>query len=256
MNYTLFLFLVAGGLFFGMILFQEVGRRTGASMLARGRKTSGTGAMEGAVFALLGLLIAFTFSGATARFDQRRALIVEEANDIGTAYLRIDLLHPEDQPALRELFRAYLNSRIETYRKLPDIDAAMSTLAGSVKLQGEIWTRAVDACRMRGDPATTTLLLSALNSMIDITTTRTTMSQMHPPAIIFGLLFGLSLGCALLAGYNMAEAKGSRWAHMIGFAIVMACTFYIILDIEYPRLGLIRVDEFDEVLIALRATMN
>ena len=256
MKYTLMLFLVAAVIFFGMILFQEAGRRTGASMLARGRKTSGTGAMEGAVFALLGLLIAFTFSGAASRFDERRARIVEEANDIGTAYLRIDLLEQEDQPALRELFRAYLDSRIETYSNITDIDAAMATLAKSAKLQGEIWTRAVAACPRQGNPATTSLLLSALNSMIDIMTTRSMSTQMHPPAIIFGLLFGLSLGCALLAGYNMADAKGSNWAHMIGFAAIMAVTFYVILDIEYPHLGLIRVDAFNEVLIALRASMN
>jgi hypothetical protein len=92
--------------------------------------------------------------------------------------------------------------------------------------------------------------------MIDIVTTRTMSTKMHPPEIIFGLLFGLSLGCALLAGYNMAEAKGSNWAHMIGFAAIMAVTFYVILDIEYPHLGLIRVDAFNEVLIALRASMN
>ena len=256
MKYTLMLFLVAAVIFFGMILFQEAGRRIGASRLAQGRKTSGTGAMEGAVFALLGLLIAFTFSGAASRFDERRARIVEEANDIGTAYLRIDLLEQEDQPALRELFRAYLDSRIETYRNITDIDAAMATLAKSAKLQGDIWTRAVTACRRQGNPATTSLLLSALNSMIDIVTTRTMSTKMHPPEIIFGLLFGLSLGCALLAGYNMADAKGSNWAHIIGFAAIMAVTFYVILDIEYPHLGLIRVDAFNEVLIALRASMN
>jgi hypothetical protein len=256
MFHTLILFLVAGSLFVGMVLFQEAGRRIGVSRLAQGRKLSGTGAMEGAVFALLGLLIAFTFSGAAARFDARRALVVEEANDIGTAYLRIDLLEQEDQPALRELFCAYLDSRIETYRKLPDVDAATAVLATSAQLQGDIWTRAVAACRRQGNPSTTSLLLSALNSMIDITTTRTMSTQMHPPEIIFGLLFALSLGCALLAGYNMADAKGSSWAHMIGFAAMMAVTFYVILDIEYPRLGLITVDAFDQVLVALRATMK
>jgi hypothetical protein len=256
MKYTLMLFLVAAVIFLGMILFQEAGRRIGASRLAQGRKTSGTGAMEGAVFALLGLLIAFTFSGAASRFDERRARIVEEANDIGTAYLRIDLLEQEDQPALRELFRAYLDSRIETYSNITDIDAAMATLTKSAKLQGEIWTRAVAACRRQRNPAATTLILSALNSMIDIMTTRSMSTQMHPPTIIFGLLFALSLGCALLAGYNMADAKGSNWAHMIGFAAIMAVTFYVIIDIEYPHLGLIRVDAFNEVLIALRATMN
>lgn len=80
--------------------------------------------MEGAVFALLGLLIAFTFSGAATRFDTRRQLIIEETSDIGTAYLRLDLLPVEAQPGLREKFREYVDARLEVYRKLPDIAAA------------------------------------------------------------------------------------------------------------------------------------
>ncbi len=64
-----------------------------------------TGAVEASIFALLGLLIAFTFSGAGDRFEARRELITEEANSIGTAWLRIDLLADADQSALREQFR-------------------------------------------------------------------------------------------------------------------------------------------------------
>src|SRR6185436_2599128 len=105
----------------------------------------GFGVVDGAVFGLLGLLIAFTFSGAAARFDERRQLIIEEANDIGTAYLRIDLLPESAQSRLRELFRQYLDSRLETYRKLPDLEAAKAELARSIKLQNEIWTAAIAA---------------------------------------------------------------------------------------------------------------
>ena len=101
--------------------------------------------MDGAVFALLGLLVAFTFSGAASRFDARRHLIVEETNAIGTAYLRLDLLPASAQPALRDLFRRYLDSRLEVYRKLPDLDAAKAELARSTQLQGEIWSQAVAA---------------------------------------------------------------------------------------------------------------
>ena len=80
-------------LFLGMLVL-EVGWRIGARRLAEDPNgaDAGVGAVEGAVFALLGLLIAFTFSEAASRFDTRRQLIVEETNDIGTAYLRLDLL--------------------------------------------------------------------------------------------------------------------------------------------------------------------
>ena len=91
------------------------------------------------MFALFGLMVAFSFSGAVSRFDSRRALITEEANDIGTAYLRIELLALGDQPAMKGLFREYVDSRLETYRKLPDIAAAEAELNHSSAIQGEIW---------------------------------------------------------------------------------------------------------------------
>ena len=215
------------------------------------------GAVDGAVFALLGLLIAFTFSGASARFDTRRQLIVEETNDIGTAYLRLDLLAPDAQTALRESFRHYLDARIEIYRKLPDMAAAKEQLAKAVELQTQIWRQAVAASRAQGAaPAAPMLLLPALNAMIDITTTQVMATQMHPPIVIFAMLFALALAASLMAGYGISGSKVRRWFHMVGFALVMAIAVYVILDIEYPRLGLIRVDAFDQALIDLRESMN
>ncbi|MFW5397038.1 MAG: hypothetical protein XXXNARYT_002766 [Candidatus Accumulibacter regalis] len=168
MSYTAFASLISLVLFFGMVALLEIGRRIGVrrrSIDPDGAQ-AGTGAVDGAVFALLGLLIAFTFSGAATRFDERRNLVVQEANDIGTAYLRLDLLPPGAQPALRALFRRYVGSRLEAYRKLPDIAAAKAELAHSIKLQGEIWNQALAASQMNdAPPAATMLLLPALNQI-------------------------------------------------------------------------------------------
>jgi hypothetical protein len=100
------------------------------------------------------------------------------------------------------------------------------------------------------------LLLPALNQMIDITTTRTMALQLHPPLIIFGMLFLVALASALLAGYSMAGGKDRKWIHVIGFALVIAITVYVILDIEFPRFGLIRVDAFDQALVDLLQSMK
>ena len=105
-------------------------------------------------------------------------------------------------------------------------------------------------------PSTTMLLLPALNQMFDITTTRTMATKIDPPMAIIAMLFGLELACGLLAGYSMARSRSPRWTHMIAFAVVMTAAVYVILDIEYPRLGLIRVDDFDQALVALRTSMN
>jgi hypothetical protein len=264
MSHALIVLFFTFGLFLGMLLFLEIGRRAGLRRMKEDSGTAGegVGAVDGAVFALLGLLIAFTFSGASSRFDARRQLIVEETNDIGTAYLRLDLLPTDLQPALRESFRRYLDARIEVYRKISEIAVGKESLSKEAlvkanELQTQIWRQAVAASRAEGASlAAPLLLLPALNAMIDITTTRTMATQMHPPTVVFVMLFGLALAASLLAGYGMIGSKVRSRFHMVGFALVMAVAVYVILDIEYPRLGLIRVDAFDQALIDLRESMN
>ncbi len=259
MNYALYALLFAGSLFVGMVILLEAGRRIGARRLVKDPEAgrAGVGALEAGVFGLLGLLIAFTFSGAASRFDARRQMVVQETNNIGTAYLRLDLLPADAQPALRESFRRYVDARIAIYQKLPDIAAAKQELVKANNLQREIWRQAVVASRASGAPAAAmTQLLPALNAMIDITTTRTMATQMHPPTIIFAMLFGLALAGSLLAGSATAASKSRSWLHMIGYPLVTAVAVYVIIDIEFPRLGFVRVDAFDQALVELRESMN
>ncbi|MGH8851427.1 MAG: DUF4239 domain-containing protein [Casimicrobiaceae bacterium] len=250
---------IAIAIFFGILVFLTVGRWIGKRDIARygAAGLPSIGSLEAAVFALLGLMIAFTFSGALSRFDVRRSQIVDEGNAIGTAYLRIALLPQTAQPLLRETFRSYVDSRIATYRKLPDVEAAREELARSQALQTEIWSQAVAAVRMPESRAgTEVLVMPALNQMFDIATVRVAATQMHPPLIVYAMLIGLALGAALLAGYQSAPEKGHDWLHKIGFAGVIALTVYVILDIEYPRLGFVRLDAIDQVIVNVRASMK
>ncbi|MGC3959260.1 MAG: DUF4239 domain-containing protein [Verrucomicrobiota bacterium] len=247
----------AVGLFVGMVLLLELGRRHGQRRQAREEEgaRAGLGAVEGAVFALMGLLVAFTFSSAANRLDVRRQLIVDEANAIGTAWLRLDLLPTDTQPELRELFRRYLDARLAVYRKLPDFAAARAELDQVKALQGEIWSRATKACR-ESSSSIAVQLIPALNAMFDIAATRTAAIQIHQPVIIFIMLGVLALMSALLAGYAMAGGKSRSWIHVIGFALILAMTVYVILDLEFPRAGMIRIDSLDQLLVNLRQTMN
>ena len=250
---------VAVGLLLGMLLFAEVGRRMGHARLARDPEglSKGAGAAEAAVFALLGLLIAFTFSGASSRFETRRLLVGTETNAIGTAYLRLDLLPPAAQPELRALFGRYVDNRLATYRDSRNLAEANAKLAEAAALQQEIWTKAVMASRQPdATPQAPMLLLPALNEMIDITTTRVVATQNHPPLVVFLMLGGLVLVGALLVGYGSSANKDPSWFHMIVFAAILSVTIYVIIDLEYPRLGLIRVDGADQVLIELRESIR
>jgi len=246
------------GFFVGMVLLLEVGRRIRLRALAKeGEKPAGgLGVVEGAIFGLMGLVIAFTFSGAASRFDARRQLIVEEANSIGTAYLRIDLLPEATQPPLREMLRRYVDTRLETYRVLPDIEAAMTQIAKANEIQRAIWKRAVLAIKEGANPQASVVVLPALNAMFDIANTRYWSTQIHPPLMIFWLLGILALVCALLAGFGMAGGKMRSWTHIAAFAIVITLTVYVIVDMEFPRMGFIRVDSFDQALVDVRASME
>ena len=258
MPYTVSIVLLSIGLFAGMLVLLELGRRVGLRRIKEEGAASveGYGVVDGAVFAMLGLLIAFTFSGASTRFDARRQLTVEETNNIGTAYLRIDLLPPSAQEPLREKFRRYLDVRIQIYERLPDLAAAREYLSRSSELQTQIWRDSVAASRAEGAaPGAAILVMPALNAMFDITTTQMMATQMHPPVIVFVMLFGLALAASLLAGYGMVGSKFLSRFHMVGFALVMALVVYVIMDVEYPRLGLIQVDAFDQALLDLRASM-
>ena len=242
-------------LLIGMLLLLELGRRFGVRRRPKESEgeRGGLGTVEGAVFALFGLMVAFTFSGAASRFNEKRMLIAEEVNCIETAYLRLHLVSHQAQPALQELFRHYVDSRLETYRRLPDMVPAEMEMANSKKIQEEVWTVAVAATRLPDShPSSGLLLLPALNNMIDISTTRTMALQLHPPRIIYALLFGLGLICSLLAGFRMSSGQQRSWLHILGFTVLTVIIVYVMLDVEYPRAGLIHLESADQPLVNLR----
>jgi predicted outer membrane protein len=231
-----------------MFVLFEVGRRLGVRALAKTATAPSTGVLEGALFGLMALLLAFTFSGAANRWEWRRSLVVDEANAIGTAYLRLDLLPPSTQPALRESFRKYVRSRLAVYEKLPDIEGAKEALRHSRALQVVLWRQAVEACQETGSPAVMTLVLSEINKMIDLTTTRTMATQAHLPLAVFAMLAVTVLVGCIIAGYSVAANRSPL--HCISFVVLIGLTVYLIVELEYPRLGLLRVDSVDQVRYA------
>ena len=238
------------GIILLLLLSIEAGRRTAMRRLAQTGKGAAKVAapVEGSVYGLMGLLVAFTFYGAAGRFEARRSLIVQEANALGTAYLRVDLLPPEIQPQIREDFRAYLRSRLDAYRKIPDVEATKAAIALSTTLQKILWARAVAATR-GSSPSTQTLFLSSLNESIDITTARTVALSTHPPTAVFALL-GLSvIASSVLAGYSMAASRIRSGLFEPIYAVVLGTALFVTMDYEYPRLGFIRIDPVDTVLV-------
>jgi hypothetical protein len=250
--------LSAVGLFVAMLAAAEGGRRIGIARLARhgGELAKGGGSTEAALLALFGLLIAFTFSGAATRFEDRRHLIADEVNAIATAYSRLDLLPSDVQPPLRELFRRYVDVRYGVYRGQDDA-ATRAKIREGAELQAAIWKMASSRVLDAATPtSTTTLLLGSLNEMIGQVTTREMATRNHPPLVVYLLLGVVSLACALLVGYETSPNAKRSWLHIVSFAAIVCVTVYVIIDLEFPRLGFIRVDSADEVLAELRESMR
>ncbi|MFV0456559.1 MAG: DUF4239 domain-containing protein [Pseudomonas sp.] len=244
-------------LFVLVLLSIEVGRRIRTRELRfSGRSEApGLGAVNASIFGLLGLLIAFTFSGAAERLDARRALIVEEANAIGTAWLRLDLLPAADLQVIRPIFRHYVDRRIDYFNDVFDSERRTIGARALSELQIEVWSRTIKAVQRMDAPALGSPVVQAMNEMFDVASKRNSALAMHPPYIVYGMLVLLVLISAFLIGFGMGATKRRLWLHSIGYALVMTVTLYVIVDFEVPRAGGITVYAFDALLEQLRQSL-
>jgi hypothetical protein len=223
----------------------SIGRRIGTRRMTRfpGEKRDGLGVIEGVVYALLGLVIAFSFNGAGERVLARRAQIGNEVNVIGTAYLRIDVLPKESQPEIRELFRHYLDLRRRAVQALPDLSRAETLFAEAGEVQMQIWDRAIAATRGGTATHASMLFLPALNAMIDEQTTARIATLQHPPLVIEALLVALILLAALFIGEATTEMKRLSRLHILGLALLLSVMTFVIRDLERPMVGLIKIED-------------
>jgi hypothetical protein len=245
-------------LFLALIGLQLLGYRFGARRRARGWVGfgEGTSAIETSLFALLGLLIAFSISGGVSRLDARRHLIVEEANAIGTAYLRLDLMPAATQAGLRSRFRDYVDARIAYYDHWLQAGQSKADHDRAGELQRRIWTEASAAAMSIPDTRPAMIALPAINAMIDVTTTRDAAQWMHVPIALFALLILLALACGFFAGLGMSKNPRPNKIHIIAFAATLALTGHVIANIEFPRVGLTALRLFDTFLVEVRQQMG
>jgi hypothetical protein len=265
MFFLLFAVGVALAMFIGSLALIEVGRRLGSRRLSDegSAAMAGLSAVEGAVFALMGLLLAFSLSGALQRFDERRAHTIHEANAVSSAYHRLGMLDDQSKIELRAKLKTYLAERLELYRLpmgfsiIEDASIYDATqLAKIAEVEAEVWDGAVAACSRAPTTSPCNLILPALNDAYEAARDRSGANQRHPPRIIYVMLFGLGLGGSLLAGFGMGAAERRSVVHMVTFAAAMSLALYIITDIEFPRQGLITVAYFDHFLEQVLSSMK
>lgn len=264
MIFALFSLAVSAGFFAGSLVLLNYGRYLGLRYLQhQTANMAGLTTVEGAVFALIGLLLAFTISGALQRFDERRQLVIQEANAASTAYDRLALFEGDVGRNLQTNLKDYVEARIDLYRMPHDFSLWRRSELFSpeqqdkiVDFKNKVWDAMVAACPQANFRPACAQAVPALASLFEVARLRLGASEKHPPQIVYVMLFGLGLGGSLLAGFGMAAATARSWIHMLIFAATLTVTLYVVTDMEYPRLGLINIENFDHFLVDARRQMQ
>jgi hypothetical protein len=208
------------------------------------------GIILAAILTLLALIIGFTFSMASTRYDQRKNYEEEEANAIGTEYVRADLLPAANAEKIRELLRSYLDQRILFYTTTSD--ELLQVTATTAKLQSDLWD-AVKTPASTGHSAVEALTVSGMNDVLNSQGYTQAAWRNRIPLAAWAMMWAIAMCCNAMIGYYMrpTDNKGIRFLVM---PIVVAVSFLLIADIDSPGRGIIRVQP--QNLISLADSLN
>lgn len=243
---------IAAIIFFLIIIFYLFGYylRRRAVIKNPEKSQSDLGALSGTLLGLLALLLAFTFSMSNSRFDTRRQLIIEEANDIGTVVLRTDIYPDSVRQLLRAGLKEYVEARIAFCQAGMDKEKLVKYYLKADSIGKEVWSIAASYAKVDNITTKTSELIPALNAMIDITTTRRAAGEDTIPDSIMYFLFILCCCSAFLLGYD--SKNKIDWIVVMGLAIMLSSTVFTIIDLDRPRSGLIHMDGPNQKIIELR----
>ena len=233
-----------------------VGFRLGKNAARRGEQESGSAdsAVKGAVAGLAALLLAFSFSLAAGRYDQRGTLTVREANSIRNTWLRADLLEEPTRGHIQQLIRDYLDARIKYLGMGFDRAQIAASAAASQQLQQQIWQVISEQSRTNNQPGNISTLVPAVSEMLDADVAIEAAYSNTVPAIVLVLLFGAIIFTGLLVGHSFGRAGRRHVLTATVFALLVTLVVSVILDLDRPRRGVIR--ENVGPLENLRATMR
>jgi len=190
----------------------------------------------GATLTLLGLIIGFTFSMAVSRYDQRMNFEEQEANAIGTEYIRVDSLPPADAAKIRSLLKEYLDNRIQYY-VARDQDSLVKINAATLQLQNLLWTAVIAPAKTQPTPLTA-LAVSGMNDVLNAQGYAQAAWWNRIPAAAWILLVTISVFCNLLIGYGVRLK--SELLFLI-LPVVLSVSLFLIADIDSPRRGVIHI---------------
>lgn len=230
----------------------EGGYRLGRWRRARisDEKEQPVGAMVASILGLVALVLGFTFSMAANRFDARRMAVLEEANAIGTTYLRARLLpEPERQEVVR-LLRKYVDQRVA----LSHDEAVDDAIARSEEIHGLLWQQAAAAAAKDTGSIMTGIFIQSLNDVIDLHSKRVLVGlRSRIPFVLWAGLFCLAVLGMMSVGYQAALSLTRRSPAMIGLVFAFSVVLLLIADLDRGQEGLLRVSQ--QAMIDLQASI-
>jgi hypothetical protein len=254
--YDLDLWLIFVGSVVVFILLAEAGYRLGR--LYRGKTDdfgkSQLGTIQGAILGLLALLLGFTFAMAMSRFDTRKHLVLEEANAIGTTYLRAQLYPEPQRREVANLLRGYVDVRLDFYRAGNDEEKFQKAKDKTEKLHNQLWSVATAWGQAEPRSIPMGLFLQSLNEMIDLHTKRVTALDNHVPEIILMLLYFVATAAIGLLGYGCGVGSSRNYLVTLLVPIIIAAVIMVIVDLDRPRRGLIKVSQ--QSMLDLRQSLS
>jgi hypothetical protein len=240
-------------LFVGMIAMVGLGRIAGKIWRKEDPEPrGGVNSLLGALFALFGFILAFTFGMSGNRYETVRNVTVQEANDIGTAVLRADLYPDSVRYAFRSDFKNYLEARIAYYNNVADSVLFMKAKSDGEKAANALWTRAMQQSKLPNMLIPSNSMIPALNAMFDIATTREVTLIARVPDVIVYMLFILALASSFIAGFTSASIRHKDWIVITGFALLSSMIIYITLDLGRPMRGIIKAEMGQQAILDLR----
>ena len=197
------------------------------------------GVILAATLTLLGLIVGFSFSMAVSRYDQRKNLEEEEANAIGTEYLRAGLLPAADAAKVRALLKGYLEQRVAFYT-IRDSQQNQQINVRTAQLHNELWS-AVQAPAVAQPSPLTALAVAGMNDVLNSQGYTQAAWWNRIPVAAWALMAGIAICCNLLIGYGTRDIKTKGFLLPI-LPLVVSIAFMLIADIDSPRGGFIRVN--------------
>lgn len=221
---------------------------------APGEKEQPVGAIVGSILGLLALVLGFTFSMAAMRFDSRRQAVLNEANAIGTTYLRTRVLPEPQGSASAALLREYVELRIVPESWNPRNDRMSETIARSVELQMLLWDQA-ELAAAEAPNQITALYIESLNSVIDLHADRIHVAiRSRIPFVIWCSLFVITLIGMSAVGYQAGLSQTRRSPATLALVVTFAVVLMLILDLDRSQEGLLNVSQ--QALIDVQEMMS